>query len=714
MTRIAACIVALLGVIAVVGSSPSTPASAEGYPTIDGLFSGIGTVGAGEVVSLRVVGRGGVPAADVGAVALNVTVTNTTAASFLTVFPAGDPVPTASNLNVVAGQTVPNMVVAKVGEDGLVSIYNMGGEVDLAVDVMGWFPTGAAYVGLTPQRLLDTRPGGPTVDAAFSGGGPLGSAATSTLPIGGRGEVPDDASAVILNVTVTNPTVSSYLSLWPAGMTRPTAANLNYVPGQTVSNMAIVRLGAGGAVDMFNLTGTTDVVIDVLGYFPGTGTFTGINPARLMDTRPGQPTVDNAAAGGGVIGAQGVMTLDVTGRAGIPASGVDAVALNVTVTEPTADSFLTVWPTGRDRPTASNLNFRAGQTVPNMVIAQVGNNGLVSMYNLAGATHVVVDVLGWFPASGSYTGLTPARLMDTRSAPDAPEPPAPAPPGTPTTPAPPPADPADPSLDPFVCRTYNASVSGNVSNSALKEISGMARGRRDRSVLWVHNDSGAQPDVFALSLTGQARQTFRLTGATARDWEDMDIGPGPQPGSYLYMGDIGDNGKQRADITVYRVPEPAVTNAAGVTQLAGTQALVARYPDGAHNAEAMAVGADGTIYIITKETSTRVYAMTFPQSTTGVNTLVPVAAGVLSARTDMSGADIRPDGRALIVRGYRNAWTWPIRVGESMATTLARTPCTTATYHDEIQGEAVGFLGNDGSYMSTGESVNPPLRFYTL
>ena len=272
-----------------------------------------------------------------------------------------------------------------------------------------------------------------------------------------------------------------------------------------------------------------------------------------------------------------------------------------------------------------------------------------------------------------------------------------------------------PSLDPFVCRTYTHSVAGIVNDPALNEISGMARGRRDTSVLWVNEDSGARADVHALSLTGQRRQTFRLDGVKARDWEDMDVGPGPQAGTnYLYLGDIGDNGKKWPSITIYRVPEPAVTGAGTITALAGTQALAARYPDGPHNAEAMAVAPDGTIYVITKEAKTRVYALPYPQSTTGVTTMQLVAAGTLGSRTDMSGADIRPDGRALIVRGYRSAWTWPINPGESMATTLQRTPCTTPTFRDEKGGEAIAFLDNDGSYTSSGEMINAPIRRYTL
>ncbi len=271
-----------------------------------------------------------------------------------------------------------------------------------------------------------------------------------------------------------------------------------------------------------------------------------------------------------------------------------------------------------------------------------------------------------------------------------------------------------PSLDPFVCRDYAASVAGQVSDPTITEISGMARGRRDESVLWVHEDSGAMADVHALTLSGTVRRTFRLAGAQAKDWEDMAVGPGPDAGTnYLYLGDIGDNAKARDDIVVYRVPEPAVSNGA-LTTLSGVAAIRLQYPDGKYNSEAMAVGADGTIYVITKSTVTKVYMAPYPQSTTDINIMKPVPAGTLAPNVDMSGADIRMDGRAIIVRGYRDAWTWPIKPGESMAATLARTPCKTPTYRPETQGEAIAFLANDGSYTTTGEMSRAFVRQFTL
>jgi hypothetical protein len=131
----------------------------------------------------------------------------------------------------------------------------------------------------------------------------------------------------------------------------------------------------------------------------------------------GSTTIDGQYSGTGKIAAGVETTMVVVGRGGVPATGVGAVALNVTVTEPSAASYLTVWPTGAARPLASNLNFVAGQTVANSVITRVGANGSISIINNTGAAQVVVDVLGWFPDNQSYVGVTPARLADTRNSP---------------------------------------------------------------------------------------------------------------------------------------------------------------------------------------------------------------------------------------------------------------------------------------------------------
>lgn len=108
------------------------------------------------------------------------------------------------------------------------------------------------------------------------------------------------------------------------------------------------------------------------------------------------------------VGQGGQVSLGVLGSHGVPAASVGTVLLNVTAVAPTGSGFLTVWPAGQPRPTASHVNFASGRTVANLVVAAVGSGGQVSIYNSAGATHVVVDVLGWVPDHRA-TGLT--RLL---------------------------------------------------------------------------------------------------------------------------------------------------------------------------------------------------------------------------------------------------------------------------------------------------------------
>ncbi|MEY2415127.1 MAG: hypothetical protein QOH53_461 [Ilumatobacteraceae bacterium] len=390
--------------VPVVAASPTT-ASAADPATIDGLYAGAGPIGQGVESTMSVLGRGLVPASGVGAVALNVTVTNPTMGSFLTVWPTGSPRPLASNLNFVPGQTVANAVLTKVGSNGKISIFNNGGSVDVVIDVVGWFPDNQAYVGVTPARLLDSR-NLPTIDGQFSNTGALGQGGVASVKVVGRGSVPPSGvGAVALNVTATNPSGSSFVTVWPAGGSRPTASNINFVAGQTVPNLVVAKVGDGGQVSIYNNTGAVDVVVDVLGWFPSGGAFTPLMPARLLDTRSGSSIVGAATR-----------DVQISGLPGGPPSGAAAVALNVTVTNPGAPSFLTVWPSGNGRPLASNLNFSFGQTVANTVIVKLGTNGKVSLFTPANAD-VVIDVLGWFPATGSFSGVVPARLMDTRREP---------------------------------------------------------------------------------------------------------------------------------------------------------------------------------------------------------------------------------------------------------------------------------------------------------
>src|SRR5450631_1430205 len=390
--------------------------------TRTGLGAAKAPVGPGAAVHLQVLGRGWVPAAGVSAVVLNVTVTGPTASGVVSVYADQTTRPTASNLNYVKAQTVPNLVIAPVGTNGKVALYNgSAGTTQLVADVFGYYLSGTpsvpgAYGSLTPTRLLDTRTG---LGAAKA---PVGPGAAVHLQVLGRGWVPAaGVSAVVLNVTVTGPTASGVVSVYADQTTRPTASNLNYVKAQTVPNLVIAPVGTNGKVALYNgSAGTTQLVADVFGYYlSGTpsvpGAYGSLTPTRLLDTRTG------LGAAKAPVGPGAAVHLQVLGRGWVPAAGVSAVVLNVTVTGPTASGVVSVYADQTTRPTASNLNYVKAQTVPNLVIAPVGTNGKVALYNgSAGTTQLVADVFGYYLSGtpsvpGAYGSLTPTRLLDTRT-----------------------------------------------------------------------------------------------------------------------------------------------------------------------------------------------------------------------------------------------------------------------------------------------------------
>ncbi|MDH6134057.1 N-acetyl-anhydromuramyl-L-alanine amidase AmpD [Kitasatospora sp. MAA4] len=383
-------------------TTTGAPATASGYTpagptrlldTRDGTGGTSTKVGQGGVISLQIAGRststGTIPA-DATAVVLNVTATNATSSSYVSVYPFGQARSSASNLNFTAGETIPNLVVVPVS-NGKVSFYNFAGSVDLIADVTGYYsPEGASKLTTAgPHRLLDTRDGTGGTSTKVGQGGVI-SLQVAGASTGDGSNVPDNVTAVVLNVTATNPTASSFVSVYPDSQARSSASNLNFTAGQTIPNLVVVPV-VNGKVDFYNLAGSVDLIADISGYYTPTGgsSFFTAGPSRLLDTR------DGTGGTSGAVGQGGVVSLQVAGRAGLPATGVTAVVLNVTATDPTSDSFVSVYPDGQTRSSASNLNFTAGETIPNLVIVPVVN-GKVDFYNFAGNVNLIADITGYY------------------------------------------------------------------------------------------------------------------------------------------------------------------------------------------------------------------------------------------------------------------------------------------------------------------------------
>ncbi|MFG3347176.1 hypothetical protein ACGF1Z_19150 [Streptomyces sp. NPDC048018] len=225
---------------------------------------------------------------------------------------------------------------------------------------------------VTPTRLMDTRTG------LGVRKGKIGPGETVTLP------VKPGVTAVVMNVTATGPTTGSFISVYPDGTERTSASNLNFTAGQTIPNLVVVPV-VNGKVNFYNRSGNVDLIADVAGYFTTDidgSTYEPVTPSRLMDTRTG------LGVRKGKIGPGETVTLPVK-------PGVTAVVMNVTATGPTTGSFISVYPDGTERTSASNLNFTAGQTIPNLVVVPVVN-GKVNFYNRSGNVDLIADVAGYY------------------------------------------------------------------------------------------------------------------------------------------------------------------------------------------------------------------------------------------------------------------------------------------------------------------------------
>jgi len=394
-----------LGVVTLVGALVVAAAASGGPPgagprvaspgadalAVGGGFTGLTPVraldtrSAGPCVGatpriLTLGGAFGVPA-DASAVVLNVTVVAPAGpGGYVAVWPAGSGWPGHSNLNFASGQVVANAVTTKLGAGGAVAIQAQPGTCpNVVVDVTGWFAGGATgpggFAGLTPVRVLDTDPG-------------CLSSAGRTVALAGQYGIPGDASAVVLNLTVAGPGGAGFARAWPAGEAMPLAANINYAAGQTLANQVQVKLGAGGAVQLYSSFGCPRAAVDVLGYFAGgeagSGGFVAISPTRVLDSRYGGICL---GAGGGAV--------PFAGFFGVP-TDADAVVINVTAVLPTAAGYLTVWPGAATMPQTSTLNFLAGQVVSNLASVKIGTDGTIRGFTNNGCPNLVVDLYGYY------------------------------------------------------------------------------------------------------------------------------------------------------------------------------------------------------------------------------------------------------------------------------------------------------------------------------
>lgn len=461
---------------------------------------------------------------DAVAAALTLTAVSASADGFVTAYPAGTARPETSNLNVRTGEVRANGALTRLGADGAIDVYTSV-PAELLVDVSGVFvPTESSGPGRfepsAPRRVLDTR-GTPTPGA--------GDAVTLSTDVLG---VPEDATAVAVNLTAVDSAAAGYFTLWPTGAEQPEASVLN-VDGaaQTRAAFAIVPIGTDGAgISVFTSDGA-DLLVDVVGHFTGEGSsvtdvglFVPQAPERIFDTRAGWKLTPRS----------------ITSIGGIAPDAL-ALAANWTAVDANAASFLTIEPdVGPPRtgaaPDVSTVNGDVGIAVANLAITPIGEFG-VGAYSFAGE-HAIADVAGYFTGPGGTASLgvppEPAPLPGSLPRPErTPRPPAAQLAGTPIR------------LEPALAIGNLTGMEWSVLHDAYYAIT------QDGFVHRVPADLSGSTVVLDLSSEVSPLQPFSERGLLGITFDPVD------GRMFLHFTDRGDDSNIVSYALVDGIPDPA-------------------------------------------------------------------------------------------------------------------------------------------------------------
>lgn len=368
--------------------------------TRTGLGATEAAVSAGSVVQLKVAGVDGVPS-NAAAVALNLTAVDATSGGYIASYADGGAAPNVSNLNYGTSAPVANYTIVPVGSNGYIDLKNTAvsssSTVQLIADVSGYFTHNPSeqpfeYKAIEPQRVIDTRNGTGVAEGKVA---EYGSIAVNVDLGYENGEYLFNGGAVSVHVTVTDTSGTGYLTAYPDGESLPTASSLNFTAGQTVSNTLIVPVGSDGKIRIYNgSTGSADIVADITGLYSTaedidpSDLYVPITPQRIYDSRASSP-----------VGANDAVQVATTSDAQL-ATDIDALAVNLTATEPTANGDLAAVPGVNTPDTTSSVNYVKGQTVASFTQVQATSGAdSFAIYNNeagGGTVEVIVDAYGYY------------------------------------------------------------------------------------------------------------------------------------------------------------------------------------------------------------------------------------------------------------------------------------------------------------------------------
>jgi hypothetical protein len=250
-----------------------------------------------------------------------------------------------------------------------------------------------------------------------------------------------------------------------------------------------------------------------------------------------------------------------------------------------------------------------------------------------------------------------------------------------------------------------------LNNNQIKEASGIAASFRNPGMLWTHNDSGNDAEIFLLDTALNVKLNVKFPNLTNRDWEDIAIGPGPDPAkSYVYIGEIGDNFAQYQDKKIYRFEEP-LAGGDPIMSIDSVDVITTQLPRARKDTETLMIDSNTRdLYIVSKrENPVVVYKIKYPyptDSTVTADSITTIPYG------QICGGDISGDGKEILLKNYQNIFYWKVKDNEKIEDAFKRKPII-LPYEEEPQGEAVTFARDGSGYYTLSEIVKDEKTYLT-
>jgi hypothetical protein len=279
---------------------------------------------------------------------------------------------------------------------------------------------------------------------------------------------------------------------------------------------------------------------------------------------------------------------------------------------------------------------------------------------------------------------------------------------------------ARPENDRFSANYAKPEAAARIESPEINESSGLAASRCQTEVLWTHNDSGDDAFIFAINYRGERLGTWKVTGATNTDWEDIAAFRDKNGECFLYIGEIGDNKRTRGEFKIYRVREPRISDGdkssskKNPLETEPAETIKFSYPDMRHDAETLMVHpVSGDIYVLSKRVSgaSTVYKLRNDSNRSEINVLEKIADLSVPAVPDglLTGGDISPDGKSVIVCDYFNAYEIVLPNSAKQFDEIWKEKPETVELGPREIGEAVCYSSDGRFVFATSEKVNQPL-----